>query len=128
MTFDLILGFYEKPADLAETLAQLGFKHERSFPKGNPNDVTMEFYGYFKRGRSKGGVSLTYHDGTYPDHDESWKNIVDKPDEIVATGSLITTMGRNTYDETKQWELGRFLRDYYEAVLYDPQAGRTITD
>lgn len=98
------------------------------FPKEDSDGVTMEWYEFYDPVRSKRGVSFVYHDGTYPDHHEDWKETVEDPNAIAASGSLTTTMGRNAFDETKQQEVGRFLRDYYKAVLYDPQSGITITD
>lgn len=128
MTFDLILGFRQRPAHLGEALDALGFTLERVVPKEDILGVTMEYYEFFEEGKSGRGVHFTYHDGTYPDHQVSWASIVDNPNTIVATGSLTTTRGRLAVDERKQLSAGRFLRDYYDAILHDPQAGKRILD
>ena len=128
MTFDLILGFPQRPAHLGDTLDALGFTLERVVPKEEIFGVTMEYYEYFDANVSRSGVYLVYHDGTYPDHQSSWANMVENPNSIVATGSLTCSVRRSTFDSKKQHEVGRFLRDYYKAVLYDPQSGTMVLD
>ena len=128
MTFDLTLGFHQKPAALGETLSALGFTFQRVVPKDDIFGVTMEYYEFFDPNRSRSGVYLIYHDGTYPDHQVSWERIVDDANSIVATASITASMRRNAFDEEKQLTTGRFLRDYYQAVLYDPQAGKLISE
>ncbi len=126
MTFDLTIGFREKPKDLGDTLTALGFTLDRIVPIEETLDVTMEFYEFYDLNRSAGGIYFAHHDGIYADHHESWKNIVADPSTIVAMGSLTTSMRRNAFDTTKQHEVGRFLRDYYGAILYDPQSGSVL--
>lgn len=128
MTFDLTLGFRHRPADLGVTMDSLGFTLEKVVPKDDIFGVTMEYYEFFDLKRSRSGVYLVYHDGTYPDHQASWEKIVDNPNSIVATASITASMRRNSFDEETQLRTGRFLRDYYQAVLYDPQTGGMVED
>lgn len=128
MTIDLILGFRDKRKDLAETLGVLGFTLKRVVPKGDEFEVAMEYYELYDPSRSKKSVYFVYHDGIYADHHEFWKNIVEDLKTIVATGSLTTTMGRSAFAQNKQEQVGRFLRNHYDAILYDPQSGTLITD
>ncbi len=128
MTFDLTLGFRQIPADLAKALAAVGFTLERVVPKVTIFGVTMEYYEFYDADRSTRAVHFVYHNGTYPDHHQTWKGIVEDPNMIVATGSLTTSMGRSAFDKERQLSVGRFLRDHFGALLYDPQSDKIVVE
>ena len=55
MSYDLLIGFKEKPQDLDSILSQSGFKLERNFDAGNLRCSSYEFY---QKGKSHCPVEL----------------------------------------------------------------------
>ena len=128
MSIDLILGFRKKPEDLNKTMASMDFTLDKMTPVNAETPCRMESYKFFDEHQSRRGVWFVYHDGTYKDHSEFWKGIVDDPKDIIATASIETYMDRSALDLKKQMQTAKFLRDHYNAILYDPQTGKAVTD
>lgn len=128
MSIDLTLGFRQKPEALGKAMASMGFALDKTTPVDATYSCKMESYNFFDAQGSRRGVRFVYHDGTYKDHAEFWQEIVDDPEEIVATASVEAYMHRSAFDLKKQMQTAKYLRDHYDAVLYDPQTGQVITD
>lgn len=128
MSIDLKLAFRRTPEDLDRVMASLGFALRKVASAETAPDVEIRSYYHHDRNRSVRGVHYTHYGGVYEDTAEDWKGILENPREIVATGLISTYMRRSDYDLQKQQATARFLRDIFEAMLYDPQTGKTVTD
>lgn len=122
MSYDLELGFREKPQDLDRALSSLGFHFSGETPP------TCRIYTF-----EEGNLSLdfTYVDGVGdPEYREEWAErlaLHEIEGEIVASGHLRGSFSSAQMDEgvKKMLEIGVQLRDTFDAVLYNP-AGMDI--
>lgn len=112
----LELGFKSKPLDLTEVLEKQGFKLEETI-KAVGDDPEIRTYLWFDEQRSQRGVHITYSDGINKDEEDELLRL--EPN-LVAQVDITTYSGRNKFDANKQEEVMRFLKNYYNAVLYDP--------
>ncbi len=127
MSIDLTLAFPEKPADLDLVMKGRGFTIEKVVEPDQTFNVRMVTYKFFDASESVGGVWFMFHDGTYEDDAERWA-VVAPGVKVVATGSVSTYLGRGGSDDRRQAETAKFLRDHYDAILYDPQKGQRVRD
>ena len=114
-------------ADLQRALADMGFQLHKDVAQDKTFNVRMQTYKFFEKGRSAKGVWVTYHEGTYDDDAAQWASFAPEL-TVVATVTVSTYAGRSRFDEAKQQEIARVLRDRYGAVLYDPQDGNVVTN
>lgn len=110
MSYDLDLGFKEKPKDLGGILSRLGFKHKRDYISG---EFRCSSYDFYQEGKSLCPVEFLYQDKI--DTPESW-------DSSVVSQATITVRGDpGTFDSQKQMEFAKYLRDHYGALLVNSQ-------
>ena len=128
MTGHLALGFRERPKELQSVMESQGFAFEGFIEPDSTFPLRIESYTFFDEPRSTIGVRFSYHEETYFDHAEDWRHIVDDPSTIVATGSVTTYVAKSSHVEAKQMQTAKFLRDHYNAVLYDPKSDQIIAD
>src|SRR3989344_6991819 len=136
MSIDLKLGFKNKPEDLEATLIKKKFKHVSSLveedgrtyalpPKIsrqiNDNEIRLKIY------RLSPGIHFSYSKNI--ENDSNWPDIIKEHNldvNIIAEGSL-SVVG-NDADYQRTLDIGRFLRDRYSTILYDPQTDQVIKD
>ena len=119
MSISYEIGFRSKPKDITQILEDLDFgikeKTRTTAIKPGLMKIIYESNEY--------GVFVNYVDGVFGDEE------VKKIDpNIVATATVETYKGRNDADCEKQEEIAKFLRDYYQAILYDPINDKEVTD
>jgi len=113
MSYDLDLGFKEKPKDLDSILSQLGFRHQIDFTAGK---IQCSLYTFYKQGESFCPLEFLYRDRIADPG--SWQRI----DSSVTVQAIITARGDpGSFDFQKQMEFAKYLRDHYRALLVDRQ-------
>ncbi len=124
MAIDLLMGFFDKPADLHEYLLTKGFEYREEDTKRAQQFTTIatRWYRYFADGVSTRGVWIYYHEGLEDDEKEMWRSFSPQR-SIVATATVSTYMSRNGFDEMVQRETTISLRNKYEGLIFDPQEG-----
>jgi len=121
MSDSLDLGFKSEPKYLEVILKQKGFKHDYTLRDKKNVKIRAKIY------RLSSGISFIYHD--HLDKDNNWPNIIkdyNLEGKVVAQGSLGGIFGKDDYNEAL--EIGRFLRDHYNAYLHNPQTEEIIID
>lgn len=119
MTVDIELGFKDKPEDLEVILKQKGFEHYHTL---RDNDkIRAKIY------ILPSGICFTYHDNL--GDDSFWPKVINDHSlgvDIIEQGALSVVGGDEDYE--KALDVGKFLRDRYDAILYEPQKDEIITD
>lgn len=125
MSIDYLIGFKEKPKDLAPFLAERQFALDST--REREGGLASYTYQAFVPKKSAQGVRLVYYDGLDTDDARLWQKI--SPEiPIAATASVTTDKGRNWFDEKQQRSIARAIRDDYDALVFDPQAARFVHD
>lgn len=112
----LELGFTRKPLDLTKVLEGHGFELKSTI-KAKGVIKERRFYTWFDARRSKKGVSIDYINAIYGNEE----GLLELSQNLVAQASITTLSRRSDFDLSKQEEIAGFLRDHYQAVLFNPR-------
>ncbi len=127
MAYDLNLGFRERPKDLDSVLATQGLRLVRT--TGPDKECPIQIKQYIGSGESA-GIGFSYNDSVYGD--ENWETVYQKPG-IIAQGTISASsrdfeLPSGLTGDERALQIGRFLRDHYNAVLEDDEEGILIAD
>ncbi len=116
MSYDLCLGFREKPQDLDSILASQGIR--LSFIT-DLFRIQVRYYTH-----EYDGVDFAYYAGIF--RTNLWEEQYGIQD-LWAQG-VLSIAASNERGQQRQEQIGKFLRDHYKAVLENPQIGELVTD